>query len=119
MSSKDSKIINFEDKTEVIARLDDLVSKKLPATISSSAPIDYIFFENDGRKYISVFNHSGVSKDLEKGEYVNPQATVSIDLEIRSGKIKSVELDAKNISVDGNRLSAILDAGCLMLVEYE
>ena len=119
MSSKDSKIINFEDETEVVAHLDNFISEKLPVTISSSAPIDYNFFENDGRKYVSIFNHSGVSKDLDRGEYVNPQATVSIDLQVRSGKIKAVELDARNINIDKNCMSATLDGGCLMLVEYE
>lgn len=114
------KIIDANNEALVLASLDRLVSCSLPVSIESTRSVDYIFFENEGRKHLAVFNHSGVSKDLDSGEQVNPAATVSLTLSVREGSIIEIyPLGGRILSCEGGIMTAELDGGEMLLIEYK
>ena len=116
---KSDKIIDYKDNEKLLAILDEFVNESLPVKISSSAPTDYTFFENDGKKYVAIFNHSGVSKDLERGEFVNPEATLDFTVDARGASIVGTALGGRNITINDGIVSATLDGGEFILVEYK
>ena len=92
----------------------------LPFTYDASSDIDYMLFESNGNKYCCILNHNGVSKTLERGEWVAPEATVSFSLKLKEGKILEV-LDLYNCGYDisdPTMLKTNLPGGDLILFRY-
>ena len=112
--------VNAYQEDEMYAKLDAFVAEYLPFTYDASSDIDYMLFESNGDKYCCILNHNGVSKTLERGEWVVPEATVSFSLKLKHGKILEV-LDLYNCGYDisdPTMLKTNLPGGDLILFRY-
>ena len=107
---------NIEETKKAI---DNIITEKLPVQFESNLPIDYCFFESDGARFCAVFNHCGVSKDLESGESVNPLSTNTVTAHLKDDKIKKIHnICSCNVSATGNKISATLGGGEFILFNF-
>lgn len=104
----------------IYGKIKEFVSEALPISVNSDKDLDYQIFENNGRKYAAVFNHSGVSKSVERGEEINPEASVKLCVTAKHGKITRLfNLTDANCSLEKGGLCGVLRGGEFVAFEYE
>ena len=100
--------------------LDAFVAEYLPFAYTASGDIDYMLFENNGDKYCCILNHNGVSKSVEEGETVAPEATISLSVTMKNREILEVR-DLYNCGYEipqPSQLNTVLPGGELILFRY-
>ena len=103
---------------DAVRRALDAVISRLPVKLVSSGEIDYSFFEEDGRHFVAVYNHRGVSKDVELGETVAKEAEVTVRA-TAAGAIKAIEyLSGGEAKITSGTLEARLPGGEFIVFEY-
>lgn len=65
----------------------------------------------DGGYYLTVFNHSGVVRSLEEGEYVLPEATHTVAVELDKGHTLTPLEGSKNITFEDGKYYITLEGG--------
>lgn len=116
---KSKNIIDGFNEKEVNEVLDVFVKNYLPFEYNSTGDIDYMLFENDGKKFCCLLNHNGITKDVEKGERVNPNAEINLDVSFKAACVTEVFniCDCK-YCVNENVINATLGGGDFIVVRY-
>ena len=116
---KGTNVVDGNDIPETENQLKKLLEKLLPFKIESDGCIDYLMFSDQGRKYISLFNHSGISKSVKCGETADKTAEKNIKLLPSGSIIKEVTpITNCDYTVENNVLGGRLSAGGILLIEY-
>ena len=114
------RTVDGYDEENLFRTLDSFVEEFLPFTMTATEDADYTLFENNGERYCCLFNHCGISKSIETGETANPEATITVQLTMKTGKISEVfDLYNEGFAAHGNTLQATLQPGCFLLFRYE
>ena len=114
------KAVNGFNEQETLAGLDQFVKEALPFTYEASGDVDYMLFEGNGEKFVCFLNHNGITKTLADGETVNPEATVKLQVEMKTSNVKEVlNICDCDFEVSGKALNAVLKGGEFVVVRYE
>lgn len=119
-SGKHFNSVDAFREEELYEKLDAFVTDYLPFTYEASGKIDYTLFSNDDDRYCCIFNHNGVSKSLEEGETVNPQATVQVSITMKDTELLEVlNLCGTDYSTfQHSRIEMVLPGGTFLLFQY-
>ncbi len=114
---KGERCVNGFDKEVTDAAIARIVGT-LPFDLQDGGALDYQLFENDGEKYLALYNHKGISKSQEEGERVHPEAATSFRLSLPEGRVPCVtELADCTYQITEGRLDCTLSGGSLMLLK--
>lgn len=116
---KSDKAVDGFDNSAVNQKLDDFFKDYLPFENSSNGDIDYMLFENDGKKYCCFLNHNGITKDVENGERVNPDAELALNISFKDADVMEVlNICECKYCVNENSIHATLGGGEFIVVRY-
>ena len=119
LDKNNERIVDGYDEEKLTATLDKFVAEYLPFEYSKDRDIDYMLFENEGRKYAAFFNHNGITKDVNNGERVNPEATVELGVRFKTGRIIEVlNVCDCSYTLDEENIRVTLDGGEFIAVRY-
>ncbi len=80
------RIIDGND-TEAVNAAVRALKDTFTFTLDDGGKLDYQIFESNGNTYLALYNHKGVSKTLEKGEYRHAEANVPYTLSLKDGRV--------------------------------
>ncbi len=119
-AGKLTNAVDAYQEEQLYEALDAFISEYLPFTYSAGGDIDYMLFKNDGDKYCCIINHNGVSKSVEEGETVAPEATIPVSVTMKNGEILGVR-DLYNCGYEihhSSQLNTVLPGGSLILFRH-
>ena len=102
-------------------RVKVFVDSFLPVKIESTGSKDIQLFENNGSKYICIYNHNGISKNLKNGEIANHDADIFVTAKTKQGRFGEIIniCDCSfNLNESKTEINTFLDAGKFILIQY-
>ena len=57
------------------------------AILPLSGKLDYQIFDDNGNTYLALYNHKGISKTAEQGEFRHEEANVPYTLRLKNGRV--------------------------------
>lgn len=119
-AGRTTNAVDAYQEDALYTQLDAFVANYLPFTYKSSGDIDYMLFKNDGDNFCCILNHNGISKSLEDGESVNPEASITVDIKMKDSSILEI-LNLCNHEYchsSTNSLNTVLQGGDFILFRY-
>ncbi|GEM_PF-1080405 len=109
------------DAADLKVRVAAFAAERLPIMVESPRQVDVQLFENDGDKFVCLYNHRGITKNVQTGEVANSDAELALHVSVKDGRIAEV-LNVCDCRYELNDAATVLDvalpAGTFIVLRY-
>jgi len=83
---KGNRTVNGNDRDAVNTAIRAILDR-LPFELDDGGKLDYQIFDDNGNTYLALYNHKGISKTAEQGEFRHEEANVPYTLRLKNGRV--------------------------------